>query len=135
MHPLFQPLAALGAVVYVWETTLPLLEAPRPDRARSEAQIEAFEIARSKRAANLSASAPPAGVTPPEPAADPPAPATPPEPPPKTAASPPAPTTPPPKRRGSRSDKGKKRGYLVRTEPPGSEEAEPSRGYMNFVIV
>jgi hypothetical protein len=96
--------------------TCSYLEAPRPVRARSEAQIAAFEKARAKRAANLSASAPPAGVALPEPAAAPLAPATPPETAPEPAASPPAPTTPPPKRRGSRSDKGKKRGYLVRTK-------------------
>ena len=113
------------------------LEAPR--RPRSEAQIAAFEKAKAKRAANLAASAP---------AVPPPAPAAPAAPPPAPAAPPPAPAAPaaPPlapaaKPRKARTDKGKKRGYLVRESTrgsPPSEEEEyppPRSGYGNFVIV
>ena len=109
------------------------LEAPR--RPRSEAQIAAFEKARAKRAANRAAG----GVTPlkpptspsPEPAAPPPAPA--------------APAAPPAPKRKTRTDKGKKRGYIVKEHmeedypPEGSREGGlgggSPPGYMNFVIV
>ena len=76
MHPIFQALAALGVGACVWEmiqtirTTLskrpggggdslpqPPKLAPPVRRARSDAQIAAFENTRAKRAANLSAAA------------------------------------------------------------------------------
>ncbi len=99
------------------------LEAPR--KLRSEAQIAAFEKARAKRAANRAASAPAA------PAAPPPAP----------AAPAPEPVAPAAKTRKSRTDKGKKRGYLTRpeatTEAPEEEwyPPPPRSGYDHFVIV
>ena len=115
------------------------LEAPRPARPRSEAQIAAFEKARAKRAENLAASAPAAPATaPPAPTADPLPPTTTP---PVPATSPPAPAATP--KRKTRSDKGGKRGYLVKREEAPfcaegacPEEYEPPRsGYTNFVIV
>ncbi len=112
------------------------LEAPR--RPRSQAQIAAFEKARAKRAANCAAG----GVTPPKPPISPP-----PEPP-APAAPPPAPAAPPAPKRKTRTDKGRKRGHLVRGitegtceggmggDAPPKEYYEPPRiGYMNFVIV
>ncbi len=100
------------------------LEAPR--RPKSEAQIEVFEKARAKRAANRAASAPAAPTAPAAPPPKPTAPAAPP-----TAAE---------KTRKARTDKGKKRGYLMRPEAAAetheAEEYEPPRsGYINFVIV
>ena len=98
------------------------LEAPR--RAKSEAQEAAFEKSRAKRAANLAAFAP--------------APASPP-----SAAPPPAPV-PTAKPMKPRTDKGKKRGHLVRPgtaaaphkEPEDKEWYQPPRsGYANYVIV
>jgi hypothetical protein len=116
------------------------LEAPR--RARSEAQVAAFEKARAKRAANLAAggNTPPASPSP-APTAHPPAPPAAPSAP---AAPLPAPAAAPvPKPRKARADKGKKRGYLVKggmggESPPNEEEwyPPPTRsGYANFVIV
>ena len=112
------------------------LEAPR--RARSEAQVAAFEKARAKLAANLAASAP--AAPPPAPAAPPAAPA--------PAAPPPAPApapAPAAKPRKPRTDKGIKRGHLVRPgtaaaphDEPEDEEwyPPPTRsGYANYVIV
>ena len=112
------------------------LEAPR--RPRSEAQIAAFEKARAKRAANRAAG----GVTPPKPPISPP-----PEPP-APAAPPPAPAAPPAPKRKTRTDKGRKRGHLVRgsmegtseggtggASPPEDEYVPPRTGYMNVVIV
>ncbi len=119
------------------------LEAPR--RARSEAQLAVFEKARAKRAANLAASAP--AAPPPAPAAHPLAPAAPPAAPAPTAPPPaPAPAPPPAaKPRKPRTDKGIKRGHLVRpgtaTAPHDEPEDEewyppPTRsGYANYVIV
>jgi hypothetical protein len=121
------------------------LEAPR--RARSEAQIAAFEKAGAERAANRAASAPaappPAPAAPPAaPAATPAAPAAPP-PAPAPAALPPAPA-PAAKPRKAQTDKGKKRGHLVRPgtaaaphdEPENDEWYQPPRsGYANYVIV
>jgi len=104
------------------------LEAPR--RLRSEAQIAAFEKARTKRSANRAAAAP--QETP-----APSAPATPVAPPATPAA--PAPAAKP---RKTKTGKGKKRGHLVRLgtanathEDPEDEYEPPRTGYMNFVIV
>ena len=115
------------------------LEAPR--RARSEAQVAAFEKARAKRAANLAASAP--AAQPPAPAAPPPAPAAPPAAP-APAAPPPAPA-PAAKPRKARTDKGIKRGHLVRPGNAAAPHDEPEEeewypppmrsGYANYVIV
>jgi hypothetical protein len=103
------------------------LEAPR--KPRSEAQVAAFEKARAKRVANRSASAPGAPVAPP---AAPTAPA-------PASAEPAAPAA---KIREARTEKGKKRGYLMRSEAAAeTHEAEewypppPRRGYDHFVIV
>jgi hypothetical protein len=119
------------------------LEAPR--RARSEAQVAVFEKAPAKCAANLAAFAPVA--PPPAPAAPPPAPAAPPDAP-VPVAPPPAPApapAPAAKPRNARTDKGIKRGHLVRpgtaTAPHDEPEDEewyppPTRsGYANYVIV
>ncbi len=73
------------------------LEPPR--KPRSEAQVAAFDKARARRAANRAVSAPAAPATP---AAPPPEPA--------------APAAPAAKTRKARTDKGKKRGYLMRPE-------------------
>ena len=115
------------------------LEAPR--RPRSEAQIAAFEKARAKRAANRAAAAAPKTPAPAAPAAPAalfraegacaaPSPA------------PAAPAAPAAKPRKARTDKGKKRGHLVRPgtanaahEDPEDEYEPPRTGYMNFVIV
>ena len=102
------------------------LEAPR--KPRSEAQIAAFEKARAKRAANRASSAPPAPAAP---AAPPPAP----------AAPTPEPAAPAAKTRKARTDKGKKRGYLMRPEAAAETYEEgwypppPRSGYDHFVIV
>jgi hypothetical protein len=108
------------------------LEAPR--RPRSEAQIAAFEKARAKRAANRASAAAPEPPEPPAPAA----PAAPAAPSPASA----APAAPAAKPRKARTDKGKKRGHLVRPgtanaahEDPEDEYVPPRTGYMNFVIV
>ena len=106
------------------------LEAPR--RPRSEAQIAAFEKARAKRAANRASAAAPEPPEPPAPAA-PAAPAAP-------SPAPAAPAAPAATPRKARTDKGKKRGHLVRpgaaAETQEEEYYEPPRtGYMNFVIV
>ena len=115
------------------------LEAPR--RARSEAQIAAFEKARAKRAANLAATAPAPAAPAPAHAAPPPAPAAPPAAPAAAPAPAPAPAAKP---RKARTDKGKKRGHLVRPgtaaapydEPEEEEWYQPPRsGYANYVIV
>ena len=121
------------------------LEAPR--KPRSEAQIAAFEKARAKRAANRASSAPPAPAAP---AAPPPAPAggvTPPIPP---ISPTPAPAVPPAPKRKTRTDKGKKRGYIVKGDTwedypregssegglgGGSPPPAPRSGYDHFVIV
>jgi len=93
------------------------LEAPRI--ARSEAQISAFEKAWAKRDANRAASAP--AAPPPAPAAHPAA----------LAAPPPTPAAPPPalapaaKPRKARTDKGKKRGRLVRPGTAATMLEEP----------
>jgi len=113
------------------------LEAPR--RARSEAQIAAFEKARAKRAANRAASAP--AAPPPAPAVIPAAPQPAPAAPPPAPAPSPAPTAKP---RKPRADKEKKRGHLVRPEiaaaphdePEDEEWYQPLRsGYSNYSIV
>ncbi len=119
------------------------LEAPR--RAKSEAQVAAFEKTRAKRAANLAASAPveppPAPTPAPAPAELPPAPA----PAPAPAAPPPAPAPAPPpaaKPRKPRTDKGIKRGISGTAAAPHDEPEDedwypsPTRcGYANYVIV
>ncbi len=118
------------------------LEAPR--RARSEAQVAAFEKALAKRAANLAASAhSPIPSPAPTPASTPPAP----PPAPTPAASAPAPTpaaVPAAKARKARTDKVIKRGHLVRPMTINSAQEEPDEdwyppptrsGYANYVIV
>ena len=109
------------------------LEAPR--RVRSAAQIAAFEKARAARRAKLEArskSAPPDPTRAEE----------------ETETAPEPPAAPAKKARKPRSDKGKKRGYLVRTaqaneaerydeEPQPQQHRFPHRnhGYGNFIIV
>ena len=111
------------------------LEAPR--RVRSAAQIAAFEKARAARRAKLEARSKSA---PPDPAGDPAGEET------ETAPEPPA--APAKKARKPRSDKGKKRGYLVRTaqaneaerydeapQPQQHRFPQGNHGYGNFIIV
>ncbi len=109
------------------------LEAPR--RARSDrAYIALIEKARAKRAAYLAAFAP---------ATPPPAPAPAPPPAPAAAAPPPAHAAAA-KPRKARTDKGKRRGHLVRPGTAAASHEEPdeewyppptSSGYANCVIV
>ncbi len=106
MHPIFQTLAALCVGDDVTDTDCSFEALRKP---RSEAGEAAFEKARAKRAANRAASAPAA------PAASPAAP----------TAPAPAPAVSAAKTRKARTDKGKKRGYLMRSEAAAeTHEAE-----------